>query len=102
MSGCHMGPRAGFWDRRQTLGENRGDLRPPRGAQWVKHLTLDSDRVVISQRVSSSPESGSVLTVRNLLGILSLFLSLPLPCSHCVSLSLSLRINKYVLRTEAI
>ena len=49
-------------------------------AQLVKLLT--SAQVMISRFMSSSPESGSVLTVQSLLGILSL------------SLSLSLKINK--------
>ena len=45
-------------------------------AQSVKHPA--SAPVMISRSVSSSPPSGSVPTVRSLLGILSLF-SLPLP-----------------------
>ena len=45
-------------------------------AQWVKCLTLA--QVMISCFMSSSPTSGSVLTVQSLLGILSLPLSLPL------------------------
>ena len=42
----------------------------------VKRLT--SAQVMISQFMSLSPTLGSVLTVQNLLGILSLRLSLPL------------------------
>ena len=56
------------------------------GAQSVKHLT--SVQVMISQQVSASPESGSVLIVWSLLGILSLPLSLAPP--H-LTLSLSLK-----------
>ena len=50
-----------------------------------------SSQVMISQFVSSSPVLGSVLTAQSLelLWILCLPLSLPLPCSHSVSLSLS-------------
>ena len=58
--------------------------------QWVKRLT--SAQVTISQFVSSSPVSGSVLTARGLepasdSASLSLSLSLPLPRSCSVSLS---------------
>ena len=57
-------------------------------AQPVKHRLLVSAQATISQFVSLSPVSGSVLAAWNLLGILSSPLSLPLPCS------LSLKINK--------
>ena len=62
-------------------------------AQSVKHLT--SAQIVISQFVSSSPTSVSVLAAQSLelLWILCLPLSLPLPCSRPVSVSLS-KINK--------
>ena len=46
-------------------------------AQSAERPTLA--QVVISRLVGSSPESGSALAVRNLLGILSLALSLPPP-----------------------
>ena len=53
-------------------------------AQSVKRLT--SAQVMISRFVGSSPASGSVLTVRSMLGILSLSLPHPLlACSLCVS-----------------
>ena len=82
------------------------ELLPPRGvaelnkrhvrgawvAQSVKLPT--SAPVMISRFVSSSPVLGSVLTVRSLLGILSLPLSLPLPWLHSLSFSLS-KIRKH-------
>ena len=52
---------------------------------------LTSAQVMISWFVSSSPILGSVLTVQNLLGILSLSLSAPPPLIHALSLSQ----NKY-------
>ena len=54
-----------------------------------------SAQVMISQFMSSSPTSGSVLTVWSLPGILLLPLSLPLPHSCSCCLSLSLKINKH-------
>ena len=54
-------------------------------AQLVKHLT--SAQVMISWFVSSSPTSGSLLSVQSPLEILCLPLSLPLPCSFSVFLS---------------
>ena len=67
-------------------------------ARSVKHPTLDPTQVVISRFVGSSPASGSALTVRSLLGNLSLPHSLhttpPLVCS--LSLSLSLKINEHL------
>ena len=64
---------------------------------WVTQLSvrlLILTWVMISQFVRLSPTQrlGSVLTLRSLLGILSLSLSLPL--SHLCALSLSLKINK--------
>ena len=79
------------------LNQDRGDWV----AQSVKRLTLDfgSDRDVKICKLS--PMSGFVLTARNLLGILSLLLSLPLPglrtCARSLSLfpsSPPLKINK--------
>ena len=62
-------------------------------AQSVKHLT--SAQVMISQSVSSSPTSGSVLTAQSLEPASdSVSSSLPLPHLHSVSLSLSLK-NKH-------
>ena len=59
-------------------------------AQSVERPT--SAQVMTSRFVSSSLESGSALTARSLLGILSL----PAPPRLSVSLSLSLsKINKY-------
>ena len=57
-------------------------------AQSVKRLT--SAQVMISQLVGSSPPSGSVLAAQSLkpAWILCLPLSLPLPCSRSLSLSL--------------
>ena len=62
-------------------------------AQSVECQT--SAQVTISQFVSSSPVSGSVLTARSLEPVSdSVSLSLLLPCSCSVSLSLS-KINKH-------
>ena len=52
-------------------------------AQSAEHLT--SAQVRISRLTSLNPGSGSVLTVRALLGILSVLLSLPLPHSCALS-----------------
>ena len=58
-------------------------------AQSVKRPT--SAQIMISQFVGSIPASGSVLTAQSLEpasdAVVSLSLSLPLPCSHSVSLS---------------
>ena len=59
-------------------------------AQLVKRSS--SAQIAISQFVSSSPTSGSVLTAWSLLQILCLPLSLPLP-AHAFSLALK---NKHV------
>ena len=67
-------------------------------AQSVKHLTLDfgSGHGLTFMRLS--PASGFALTVRSLLGILSLPLSVSLPfpfsCMHNLCLSLSVSHNK--------
>ena len=63
-------------------------------AQSLNHpaLLLILDQVMISQFMGSNPESGSVLTVMSLLGILTLPLSLPPLLA--LSLSLSLSIHK--------
>ena len=63
-------------------------------AQSVKHLT--SVQVMISRFMSSSPVSGSVLTVQSLLGILFHSLSAPLLFlyAHMLARSLSLKISK--------
>ena len=55
-------------------------------AQLVKPPTLA--QVMISQLVGLNPAQGSALTVQSLLGILSLPLSLPLPCLCSLSFSL--------------
>ena len=63
-------------------------------AQSVERPT--SAQVVISWLMSSSPASGSVLMAQSLEPALdSVCLSLPFLCSHSVSLSLSLKINKH-------
>ena len=61
-------------------------------AQLFKRLTLDlgSGRDLMVHFTRSGLTSGSVLTARNLLGILSLPLSLSAPSSLTCSLSLSL------------
>ena len=61
-------------------------------AQWLKRLT--SAQVLISQFVSSSPASGSVLIVQSLLEIFSLPLSLSLPHLQSLSLPLSLSLSQ--------
>ena len=70
---------------------NKGHVRGAWVAQSVEHPT--SAQVMISQFVSLSPMSGSVLTAGGwlLLQILCLPLSLLLPCSQAVSPS---KINK--------
>ena len=59
--------------RRLAAGAERGRFKPALRGAWVaqsvKRPTLA--RVTISRCVSSSPASGSVLTARSLLGILS-------------------------------
>ena len=70
-----------------------------RVAQPVKQPT--SPQVMISWLVSSSPASGSALTMLSLPGILSLFLSLPFPPldpGHVHTLTLSQ--NKYTENKE--
>ena len=87
---------------RRTIMESPGKLaravvpyefkRPWILGTWVAQLgRLVSAQVMISQFVSSSPTSGSALTAWNLLGILSLPLSLSAPplLTHTHSLSLS-------------
>ena len=61
-------------------------------AQSVKPPTVDLAQVMISQFMSLSPSSSSVLTAGSLIGILSL--PLPCLCAHSLSHSLSLKINK--------
>ena len=61
-----------------------------RGTGWLSQLSIQLlilAQVMISWFVSSSPTSGSELTVQNLLGILSLPLSLRLPNSYFLPLS---------------
>ena len=60
----------------------KGQVRGAWVAQSVRRPT--SAQVMISQSVSSSPTSGSVLITRSLLLILCLPLSLPLPCLRCL------------------
>ena len=67
-------------------------LAPGRLSQSSVRL-LTSAQVAISRFVSSSPASGSLLIAQKLLEILSLPLSLPLPCACGLSHSLS-KINK--------
>ena len=66
------------------------------GASWgLSRLSLQPlilAQVTLSRFVSSSPVSGSVLTMQNLLGIISL--------SLCPSLSLSLSQNKLYLKKK--
>ena len=63
------------------------------GTPPVKHPTLDFHSGHDLEVRKLSPTSGSVLTVRSLLGILSLSPSVPLSLCSC-SPSLSLNINK--------
>ena len=70
-------------------------------AHSVKHLTLA--QVMIWWFMSSSPASGPVLTAQSLepaLDSVSPSLSLPLLCSHCLSLSLSLSLSKVNIKKE--
>ena len=66
---------------------------------WLSQLSIGlliSAQVMISQFMSQSPTSSSVLMMQNLFGILypSFYPSLAHVCAHSLSLSLSLRINK--------
>ena len=65
--------------------------------EWFSGLSLQlliSAQAMISQFVSSSPASGSVMTLQSLLGIPSLpTLSAPTPLTRAL-FSLSLKINK--------
>ena len=67
----------------------------PGAPDWLSQLSIQlsvSAQVMISQFVSLSPASGSVLTAWSLLGILCLPHYLPLP--HVHAQSLSLKVNK--------
>ena len=66
------------------LFKNNDIVGVPGWFSWLSIGLLVSAQVMMSQLVSSSPVSGSVLTVQSLLGILSL-LSLPLRCCLCLS-----------------
>ena len=57
----------------------------PQGGSVIKHPT--SAQVMISRFIGSSPVSGCLLLAQNPLLILCLPLSLPLRCSHALSLS---------------
>ena len=72
------------------------------GAQSVELSTLDFGSGHDLLVLSSSPESGSVLTVPSLLGILSLPRSLALPCSVSLSLKINLRINSKKEKRETL
>ena len=65
--------------------------------QSVKHLTLDlgsgHDLTIREVEPRLGLCANTVLTAGNLLGVLSLPLSLPLPCLHTVSLSLKINNN---------
>ena len=63
-------------------------------AQLVKRLTLDFGSGHDLTIMRSSPTLGSVLTVRSLLGILFLHLSLLLHSSYVHALSLKINIKK--------
>ena len=71
-------------------------------AQLFKRLTLDlgSGRDLMVHFTRSGLTSGSVLTARNLLGILSLPLSLSAPSSLTCSLSLSLSLSLSQLKKK--
>ena len=63
----------------------------PGWLSWLSVQLLVLAQVMISRFMSSSPVSGSLLSVQSPLCILCPLLSLPLPCSHMCSLSLSLK-----------
>ena len=76
-------------------------------AQSVKPLTLDFSSVHVLTVLSLSPTSGPVLAAQNLLGILSLPLSLPPPAQHPLYYSIVKRggnksINKHTLQHNKI
>ena len=64
-------------------------LRVPDRLSGLSALLFISAQVVISRFLRSNTVWGSVLTAWGLLGILFLHLSLSLPCSHSLFLSLS-------------
>ena len=71
------------------------------GLKWNRDMTVEcptlgSAHVIISQFVIQSAPSGSEMTMRSLLGILSLSLSAPLLLILSLSLSLSLSKNKLI------
>ena len=66
---------------------------------WLSQLSirlLILAQVEISRFVSLSPTSGSVQIAQSLLGILSLPLSLPLPCLYSLSLKINLKTYKRI------
>ena len=77
-------------ERNGSQGLITGDHCRHTVAKHSKEGRLTSAQVMISRFMGSSPTSGSVLTVRSLLGILSL------------SLSLSLKINKLKKKKHSI
>ena len=88
-------PDAGFdpttLELRPKLKSRFGCAGAPGCLSRLRVQLLPLAQVMTSLFVSSNPTSGSVLTVWSLLQILSLPLSLPLPC--LCSLSLFLKIN---------
>ena len=79
----------------QGVGAERNSHWAP---GWLSKLNVElliSAQVMISQFMSLSPTSGSVLTVWGLLGILSFSFSLSLSLSPPLSLSVSLSVSLY-------
>ena len=71
---------------------SRSLYKPPSRGAWVAHpvgcLTLDFGSGRDIRVMGSSPLAGSMLSAESTRDSLSLFLPLPLPTTHAVSLSL--------------
>ena len=75
-------------------------LRAPGWLSWLSVQLLVSAHVMTSQFVTLSPMSGSVPTVRSLLGLLSLFLSLSAPLLFSLSQNEKIHVKKIFFKKE--
>ena len=91
-----------IWKVAGIVLKKKKKCRAPEWRSWLNERLLIWAQVMISRFMRSNPTSGSVLTVRTLLGILSFpfplsappLLARKLARSLSLSLSLSLKINK--------
>ena len=88
------GPRAELFKLSMLKDQLKKILGVPGWLSWLSIWLLISAQVMISWFVSSSPKTGSALTVQSLLGILSPSLSAPLLLVLSLMHSPSLKINK--------